>query len=784
MQIFHVGELVRTRRDRWRVVDTKAFDDCQLVTIAGATATNHGVERRLLAPFDAIERIPSSDVPRFVGAVRWRRALRDRLHQGVPAELRAVSNASIDLLPHQLQPALAVVRGLGCRLLLADDVGLGKTIEAGAIVAELRSRGVADRVLILTPPGLREQWAQELLGRFDIRADIVDFRGVRERVATLRPGVNPWTTWPVAIASVDYVKQPDVLRAVAAQPWDVVIIDEAHRVANAGDRHGVAASVASHAGYVILLTATPHSGDTQAFESLCGIGGHDDRLLVFRRTRHELSSVVERHAHRLLVRSSAAERRMHARLTDFERAVRTERGDADRDAWIALAVLRKRAFSSAQALNLSIARRLETLAPALLAPAQLPLPLDAQGELDGDDDLPPWQAVLALQDADQERRLLTSISAAAAAVAGRDTKLAAIGRLIRRIAEPVIVFTEYRDTLAHVARVIEEPVAALHGGLPRHERTAVLRAFTEGRRRILLATDAAGEGLNLHQTCRIVINLELPWNPMRLEQRIGRVDRIGQRRTVHAFHLVSAGTGEEQLLANLRKRIAHAQTEIGAPDPFGSDPASPAEPVLPSGLADVSTEVARLRVLRALSVPVALVRRPPFQSDRPLITFARHRSTRQRLGRRILFIWEVDVEDGVGRPAATQVVTTASVLTSSPSSRSELKAAVGLAATDLVRHVESAADEWRRHAAEAARKFVDTRLARERAIQSSVDSHPRTAIQPGLFDGRAAHAQAAGQAALAEMSEAIAQRISLLESIAGIDTRSRPRLRLVFLPSR
>ena len=782
MQIFHVGELVRARRDRWRVVDTKAFDGCQLITVAGATAANYGVERRLLAPFDAIDRIPSSRVPRLVSAAHWRRALRDRLRRGVPGELRATANANIDLLPHQLQPALAVVRGLGCRLLLADDVGLGKTIEAGAIIAELRSRGAADRVLILTPPGLREQWAQELLGRFAIRADIVDFRDVRERVATLRPGVNPWTTWPVAIASVDYVKQPEVLRAVVAQPWDVVIIDEAHRVANASDRHDAVSSIASHAGYVILLTATPHNGDTQAFESLCGIGSQDDRLLVFRRTRRALSSAVARRAHRLLVRPSTAERRMHARLTDFERAVRAERGDADRDAWIALAVLRKRAFSSAQALNLSVARRLETLAPAILAPAQLPLPLDAHGELDAADDMPPWQAVLALQDADTERRLLISISAAAAAAAGRETKLAAIGRLIRRVAEPVIIFTEYRDTLAHVARSLHESAAVLHGGLSRHERAAVLRAFTEGHRRILLATDAAGEGLNLHQACRIVINLELPWNPMRLEQRIGRVDRIGQRRTVHAFHLVAAGTGEEQLLADLRERIAHAQTEIAAPDPLGNESAMPPEQELPAGLADVSAEVAHLRVLRALEAPAAL-RRPPVENDRPLITFARRRSTRQRLGRNILFIWDMDVEDRVGRPAASQIVAAASILTCRPSTHSELKAIVALTASDLVRHVESAADEWRRQATKASRRFVEARLARERAIQSSIDSRPAAGIQPGLFDGRAAHAQTADRAALAEMSQAMAQRIAFLESIASVET-SPPRLRLVLLPSR
>jgi hypothetical protein len=150
----------------------------------------------------------------------------------------------------------------------------------------------------------------------------------------------------------------------------------------------------------------------------------------------------------------------------------------------------------------------------------------------------------------------------------------------------------------------------------------------------------------------------------------------------------------------------------------------------------------------------------------------------------MLFIWETAVEDRAGRPAATSLVATASVLTGSPSTRSEMKAIVALAATDLVRHVESAADEWRLHVTEAWRRFVDARLLRERAIQSSIDSRPRTGIQPGLFDGRAAHAQAADQAALAEISDAVAQRIAVLDSMARVDTTSRPRLRLVLLPQR
>ena len=164
-------------------------------------------------------------------------------------------------------------------------MGLGKTIQAGVTIAELRARGAADRVLILTPAGLREQWAEELSRRFDIQADVVDFRSVARRVSTLPYGVNPWTTWPIAIASIDYAKRAEVLPAVVSCAWDVVVVDEAHGLANDSDRHEAVAALAARAAYVILLTATPHNGDARAFRSLCGIGGHRDRLLMFRRTR-------------------------------------------------------------------------------------------------------------------------------------------------------------------------------------------------------------------------------------------------------------------------------------------------------------------------------------------------------------------------------------------------------------------------------------------------------------------------------------------------------------------
>ena len=258
----------------------------------------------------------------FVTRRRWRRACRALIADHTPpGALRSGRRARIDLLPHQLEPALAIVRGLGSRLLLADDVGLGKTIQAGLVLSELRARAAIERALILTPAGLREQWAGELADRFAVAAAIVDAPEMRRRVAALPVGVNPWSTLDVAIASFDYVKRPDIFAAAAACRWDVVIVDEAHGVAGDSGRHEAIAALAARAPYVLLLTATPHSGDRRAFLSLCRLGHHGDPFLLFRRTRLDVRLGAGRRVRRLLVRPSAAELRMHALVTRFSRAV-------------------------------------------------------------------------------------------------------------------------------------------------------------------------------------------------------------------------------------------------------------------------------------------------------------------------------------------------------------------------------------------------------------------------------------------------------------------------------
>src|SRR6185436_15469087 len=430
----------------------------------------------------------------------------------------------------------------------------------------------------------------------------------------------------------------------------------------------------------------------------------------------------------------------------------------NRDVWIALALLQKRAFSSAHALWRSVTRRLDTLTDEAPAATQLVLPLDEDGEVTDADETPPWQDVLGLRDRNRERRLLTSLADAAATCARAESKVRVIRGLLRRIAEPLIIFTEYRDTLGHLARQIDEPLAMLHGGLSRVERLSALELFARGRVRILLATDAASEGLNLHHTCRTVVNLELPWNPMRLEQRIGRVDRIGQTRTVHAFHLVGSETGELGLLDELRRRIAHAQADIGAPDPLDGVLNDEVIPPMPSDAADVSAELVRLRLRRALT--------PETTDDRrPLAAVARNRRTRAKLGLRRLLMWECNVEDGFDRAAASALISTLS--------RSECVVEPSIAAARIA--------AWQSDAVTAAQRFSAVAIERAEAIVRSIERDEFVSMQPGLFDRRAHFAHAALKAVHDDALAAQRERKDRLMQAGRIAVRP-PQLRLLLLP--
>jgi superfamily II DNA or RNA helicase len=595
------GDVVRIRDERWRIVSQSAHGDTSVVEAAGCDAGNRSSRARFLLPFEPIDRLPAAPAPRLVRPRRWRRFARRVLADATPAwaSLRAAAHADLTLIPFQLEPALALIRGEGCRFLIADAVGLGKTVQAGLMIAEVLARRPDARVLVISPAALREQWHHELATRFGLEAAVLDAAGVARLAADLPAGINPWAVRRIIVTSIDYIKRPEVMRSLEALTWDFVAFDEAHNLAGRSDRAAAAQAVGRRSRAVALLTATPHSGDDKAFQRLCIIGDMNDAdrkgprrneecprpcsgypLLMFRRTRADAGIAVSRRTTLLRVRPTAAEAAMHAALMAYARRAWVEsafstnvgsRSAPTSQHWpgarLAMTVLTRRACSSAGSLARSVERRLALLEDAPLDDAQLHLPF---ADASADDEEPgACLGSRGLHDAAEERARLEEILVLARAAAADESKLAFLRRFLRRVSEPAIIFTEYRDTLERLAAALAGIDAVqlplqLHGGLVSRDRLDALARFTSGGARLLLATDAASEGLNLHHRCRLVINLELPWTPVRLDQRAGRVDRIGQRRRVHAIRLVAAGTCEESVLARLAVRTDRMRDALGA----------------------------------------------------------------------------------------------------------------------------------------------------------------------------------------------------------------------------
>jgi superfamily II DNA or RNA helicase len=710
---------VRVRRAWWRVADVHAYESCRLLTLTDGVRM-----RRVLAPFDDVEPDSRPSHPRPAGLRRWRRACRAAIASDTPPGcLRAALRARMDLLPHQLAPALAVVRGLGTRFLLADDVGLGKTVQAGLVIAELIARRAADRVLVVTPAGLREQWMEELRARFGLDASIADARALRLAVASLPVGVNPWTPLAIAITSLDYLKRPEVLPAAAAIRWDILVVDEAHGAAGDSDRRAAVERLAARSAYVLLVTATPHSGDTLAFDALRRIGAVDgEPLVTFRRTRTAVRGAGLRRVRTIPIAPTATERLMYAALARYQQAVRAEHGDRA----LALSVLEKRACSSAWSLAESVERRIAALGGAGgVHQQQLLLPLDdADGETTGDDAPPMWPSDLSLADVDRERRLLESVSAAARQCAGNESKVRALLRLLRRVREPVLIFTEYRDTAMHLHRLMPRPAALLHGAMDRAGRASAIAGLSRPGA-ILIATDAAGQGLNLHRGCRFVVNVELPWNPMRLEQRIGRVDRIGQPRTVHALHLVAKGTGEERVHARLLERIAKARETFDVADPVGGAPQRPLAGLTPSTAmpdvaGDADGEAARLAQARRFVTTRDEGSAAAADDGRPLLVHLRRRRIRTALAGRTLRLYRLAAIDGVGHVAESRVI--------------GVSCAARGVSDPLALVPSDSLDRFTADARAAAAQLWTVRLARERVIAEAESAGAGMLYQATLFN--------------------------------------------------
>ena len=794
------GEIVRIRDARWRVVRATWYGEAAILDVGGCDPGNRMERARFLWPIEHVERLPATPAPRIVGPARWRRLARFALADALPRidSLRAVAHANVDVIPFQLEPALALTRGLGCRVLIADEVGLGKTIQAGLIIADILDRAPDGHVLVVSPAGLREQWQRELAERFSIGSAVFDAAALARAGALAGPTANPWLIPSVVVTSIDFVKRPEVIRALEPMVWDAAVFDEAHVLAGVSDRSAAAHALAGRARAVVLLSATPHSGDEAAFRRLCGTGALTDRapLLLFRRTRSDAGLGATRRTRWFRVRSSAAEVAMHRSLLAYARLVWKQDGPQAASARLAMSVLVKRACSSAASLARSIERRLQLARSTPDIGVQLGLPMDA--DVNGDAEPLVVLAAAGLRDEAEERVHLDAVLQLARAAMIGESKLAALGRLVRRCGEPAIIFTEYRDTLSHVARAMPETDAlVLHGGLTLRERRDVVRLFTEGTARVLLATDAASEGLNLHHRCRLVINLELPWTPLRLEQRVGRVDRIGQRAPVHAVHLVARDTEEERTVARLLERSERAGAALSraplldedevARQLFGASPqlsarsraqsrpgmAGPTDgPFLAPDLTGAAVEEAG-RILQSRSLRRAGDRHRP--DTRPAVTTIR----RGRLSDRLcIWTYRIAFLNRAGHVVWSTVVgagaTAEGVLTSA----------------DLIRALLAGQDAaWRAlqkshhaalvHAATALERPRELAMRRERAIAGDLRrTRARlAALQPGLFDRRA---DSAAAAACAVLDSALGRCAAKLDDLSALDALTEGPRELVF----
>jgi len=401
--------------------------------------------------------------------------------------------------------------------------------------------------------------------------------------------------------------------------------------------------------------------------------------------------------------------------------------------------------------------------------------------------------VPGLTDGAREQHWIATLIEQASALPRTDSKLRRLERLLRSTGERAVVFTEYRDTLDELARHLAPvaPLATLHGGLGRAERAAAIHRFNEGDARLLLATDAAGEGLNLQARCRLVINLELPWSPRRLEQRAGRVDRLGQSRRVHVVNFVAGGTNEERVLAGLLRRTGEMRRAVGpVGDALGvrdeaiaeamatgawppdSSHAPPGEVMLrATGVtrARGAAEADRLGVLRAIGAPVAAHGvADPHAGFRP--------STAPGTTSTWLVLATVSWSDGTARDVERSIAGVHVQLEPTPRRWrdwhvvfAQLRARMEIVLEAHLRGRRDAIGRWLQQRAAA-------RVARERQIAAGVDVDAGLGgglTQRGLFDRRA------DRQALAHHEHVEALRASIHRSVsrhqAGA-TAGRPRI--------
>ena len=644
-RVLHIpepGQLVDVRRRRYVVMEIKesalptdalhptASHAQHLVTLSSVEDDALGEELQVIWEIEpgaqAIEKMPlpqpvGFDTPQrldtFLNAVRWGAAS--------SADVKAIQapfRSGIDLEDYQLDPVSRAIQMPRANLLIADDVGLGKTIEAGLVAQELLIRHRARRMLIICPAALQVQWYEQMRDKFGLEFRIVDGKLMKELRRERGLHVNPWAHFPRLITSIDFLKRERPMRLLSellppegASPYprkfDLLILDEAHNVAPAGrgkyatdsQRTLTLRRIAPHFEHRLFLSATPHNGYRESFSALLELLDHQRfargvepdaeqlNAVMIRRLKSELprrwdgsARFAQRQIYPLVVAYTSEEITIHRLLQEYTaRRIKQALDKPEEYATeFVMKLLKKRLFSSPAAFFRTLAQHEQSLTQATKHLSVTKRPSmgilrskveQLEEESDDDEELTEatdeaLEAVAPLFRApdDEERALLTRMKDwADQALYRPDRKAQTLIDWLHRTLKQgknwteqrVIIFTEYRDTqnwlyglLAHAGFAEKGPdgekrLRMLYGGMLTEEREAIKAAFqadpADASVRILLATDAASEGIDLQNHCSRLIHYEIPWNPNRLEQRNGRVDRHGQRAAeVEIYHFVGS----------------------------------------------------------------------------------------------------------------------------------------------------------------------------------------------------------------------------------------------------
>lgn len=530
---------------------------------------------RVLDPVDT--RLVPDPSPSYEHALLYLESL---LRQSPPTDARIHTGhrAAMDLIPFQLDPAIQALREPRQRILIADAVGLGKTIECGILLSELIRRGRGKRILVLAVKSMLTQFQKELWARFTIPLTRLDSQGIRRTRREIPSNENPFHRHDKAIISIDTLKQESEYRTYLENAtWDIIVIDEAHNVAERGTnsmRSRLAKLVSNRSDTLIMLSATPHDGKKRSFASIMNMlnptaianpedyGPEDIRGLFIRRFKKDIraqvsSSFPEREIRRVYSEATPEEERVHACLHDLRTAM-DERPRAGR--MLFKTTLEKALFSSPAACHETLLNRLNTLRKANDP--------DHEAEIQGLLRLERELKALPSRETSKYRHLIKTLRDEG--WTGKDPE------------DRLVIFTERIETLRFLAEQLpkdlglsKDAFTTLMGSDPDVKQQEVVERFGREKDtlRLLIATDVAAEGINLHYLCHRLVHYDIPWSLLTFQQRNGRIDRYGQTRQPLITYLVTRSRtpgiqGDLRILELLIEKDEQVTRNIGDPSEF------------------------------------------------------------------------------------------------------------------------------------------------------------------------------------------------------------------------